>query len=244
VIAELTRSLAEHPLARWLPAVSVIAVALGSEAAPPVPALGWLPWGAALAAFVVCLVSGFVWLPRRPAAPAAVAVLAIFGAITALTVAPNPTSADPPGTVFDPPTGYQGALGGSSRTVVEDYRLEAAVRRLVPNATYAGEQLVDCLPGSSGLGTQLIGLFHTSINHLPGPCPAIDPQARAEIRTRNVAQLVAMVPDGRLDVAVLIEHLAQLHPRLARTASLRSGAESVQVAVIDFPAADGPDHHP
>lgn len=244
VIAELTRSLTRHRLARWLPAVSVIGVALLFEAAPPVPALGWLPWGVALAAAVVALAATVAFLPRRLAATGTAATITILGAIMVLTVAPNPPAAALPGTVFDPPTGYQGALGGSSLTAVDDYRLEAAVRRVVPNATYQGEQLVDCLPHPSSLGTQLIGLFHTSINVLPDPCATVGPLARAEIRSRNVAQLVAMTSNERLDVAALMQRLAQLHPRLVRFASLHSGTESVQVAVIDFPAAHGPQYHP
>jgi hypothetical protein len=47
-----------------------------------------------------------------------------------------------------------------------------------------------------------------------------------------------------LDLPVLTQHLAPLHPRLARFANLHSGTQSVQVAVIDFPAAEGPQHHP
>jgi hypothetical protein len=115
---------------------------------------------------------------------------------------------------------------------------------VVPNATYQGEQLVDCLPHISALGLQLIGLFHTGINYLPGRCPTVGLRDRAEIRSRNVAQLVAMAPNQRLDVPVLLKHLAHLHGRLVRFARLHSGTQSVQVAVIDFPAADGAQHHP
>jgi hypothetical protein len=244
VIAELTHPMTRHPLARWLPAALVIGVAVLSEAAPPVPAVGWLPWGAALAALVVSLAAAVAWLPRQLATAGTAAAVAILGALMALTVAPNSTSAKLPGTVFDPPTGYQGALGGSWRTMADDYRLEQAVRRLVPNATYQGEQLVDCFPYPSPLEAQLIGLFHSSVNTLPGGCPNLGPAARAEIRSRNVAQLVAMAPNERLDLPLLMQHLAQLHPRLVRFASLHSGTESVQVAVIDFPAADGPQYHP
>jgi hypothetical protein len=244
VIAELTRSLTAHPLARWLPAAFVIGVALLSEAAPPVPALGWLPWGAALATLVVALAAAVAWLPPRVPAAGTVAAAAILGALMVLTVAPNPTSAALRGTVFDPPTGYQGALGGSWRPALDAYRLEEAVRRLVPNATYQGEQLVECFPHNGHLEAQLIGLFHSSINNLPGRCPAVGSVARAEIRSRDVAQLVDMSPNERLDVPVLMRHLAQLDPRLARFATLHAGPDSVQVAVIDFPAAGGPQFHP
>ncbi len=244
VIAELTRSLTQHPVARWLPAALVIAVALVSEAAPPVPALGWLPWGAALAAFVVAVAAMIAVLPRRLPAAGTVATVAILSVIMVLTVAPKPSSAQLRGTVYDPPTGYQGALGGSWQTAADDYRLEEAVRRVVPNATYQGEQLVDCLSDYGSFGTQLVSLFHASINYLPYPCLTLGAVARAAIRSRNVAQLVAMTTDGRLDVPVVMRRLARLHPRLLRFASLRSGTESVQLAVIDFPAADGPQYHP
>jgi hypothetical protein len=244
VIAELTRSAARHRWARWLPAVAVIGVALLSEAAPPVPAFGWLPWGAALATLVV-IVAAIVPRLRLPApAAGAAATIAVLSAITLLTVAPRPATARPSGTVYDPPTDYQGALGGSWRTAADDYRLEAAVRGVVPNATYRGEQLVDCLPRPSVLGTQLMALFHTSVNILPGRCPNLGRVASAEIPSRDVAQLVAMAPNGRLDTNSLMQHLAHLHPHLVRFARLRSGTESVQVAVIDFPAAHGSQDHP
>ena len=272
VLAELTRPLATLRTLRWAPAALVVGVALVSEAAPAVPAFGWLPWGALLAAAVV---AAAVLAPRlRLRAPAGVAIAArslglattVVASVLVLTVAPSPAQAQLPGTVFDPPTGYDHALGGSSTVAIEDYRLEAEVRRLVPNATYRGEQLVTCLAASSPPGTnqsgtgsggtgrfgmQLIGLFHTSINALPSSCPDISAAAIAEIRARNVAQLVAMDPTGShptgfrpLDVGELLSRLAPLHPRLARFADLRSGSQMVQVAVVDFPAAAGPDHRP
>jgi hypothetical protein len=173
-----------------------------------------------------------------------VAAVSILGALMVLTVAPHPASAKLRGTVYDPPTGYQGALGGSWSIALEQYRLDETVRRLVPNATYQGEQLVDCFPHHGPLEAQLMGLFHSSVNILPGWCPAVGAAGRAEIRSRNVAQLVDMATNERLDVSVLMQHLAQLDPRLVRFARLRVGIESVQVAVIDFPAAAGPQYRP
>jgi hypothetical protein len=196
-----------------------------------------------LVALIVAAAATVAWLSRRLPTAGTAAAVVILGAIMVLTVAPRPTSAKLRGIVFDPPTGYQGALGGSSRTAIADYRLEQAVRQVVPNATYQGEQLVDCLPHISALGLQLIALFHTSINWLPGRCPTVGAVARAEIRSRDVAQLVAMAPNQRLDASVLLKHLAELHPRLMRFARLHAGTQSVQVAVIDFPAAAGR-HHP
>ncbi|MBO0808999.1 MAG: glycosyltransferase family 39 protein, partial [Actinobacteria bacterium] len=48
-VAELSRPLAGHPVARWLPAAVLLAIPLGYEAAPRVPPFGWAPWGAVLA---------------------------------------------------------------------------------------------------------------------------------------------------------------------------------------------------
>jgi hypothetical protein len=236
VIAELTRSLSEHRWGRWFPAAAVIAVALVSEAAPAVPAFGWRWWGIGLAALVVVM-AAVGWLPRRPPALGATAAVVVLGAVLALTVAPHPASARLPGTVYDPPTGYQAALGGSWSLYEDDYRLEQEVRGVVPNATYTGEQLVDCLPRASGLGLDLIALFHTGINYLPTPCPYINPAALAELRSRHVAQLVAMAPNGRVHVSALLGFLIPLHPRLVRFVRLRAGSQSVQVAVVDLPAA-------
>jgi hypothetical protein len=240
VIAELTRPLSERPLARWLPAALVIAAALIVEAAPAVPAFGWWPWGVILAAGVVAVVAIAAWLPRHLAAVGTVVAAGVLAATLVLTIAPNPSTQTLRGAVYDPPTGYEGALGESWQTGLDDYRLEAAVRKIVPNASYQGEQLVDSLPHPSPLGLQLIGLFHTGINYLT----SLGSTAQAEIRSRNVAQLVMMAPNQRLNVPILLLELAPLHPRIARFASLRSGTQSVQLAVIDFPAANGPRYRP
>ena len=55
-IAELARPLADRPLVRWLPAAVVLAVPLGYEVDPHVPAFGWLPAGAIIAAAMIATV--------------------------------------------------------------------------------------------------------------------------------------------------------------------------------------------
>jgi hypothetical protein len=128
--------------------------------------------------------------------------------------------------------------------LVDDYRLEAAVRQAVPNASYTGEQLIDCLQRRTELGDDLVALFHNAVNYFPGPCSALGRGPRREVRHRDVAQLVAIAPQGRLDVRPMLARLAGLHPRLTRLLELRSGVASVELAIIDFPAAAGPRHRP
>src|SRR5262249_53387532 len=52
-LAELARPLWDRPLARWLPAAVLVVVPLGYEAAPHVPAFGWLPFGVIVAVAVI-----------------------------------------------------------------------------------------------------------------------------------------------------------------------------------------------
>jgi hypothetical protein len=243
VIAELSRSLSESSMLRWLPAVVVIAIALVSEPAPQVPAFGFAA-GIVLVGLVVAVTALAIWLPGGLAVAGPTAALAIIVALLALTVAPGTSSAMLPHTVFDPPTGYQGALGGSSGMLIEDYRLEQEVRQAVPNATYQGEQLLDCVSGYSSFSRSLVGMFHNSINDLHDRCPRVGERGFRKIRRRDVAQLVYMTPNKRLRLRILMKHLAPLHPRRVRVTRLRSGTESVQVAVITFPAALGRHHHP
>jgi hypothetical protein len=241
VIAELTRPLAVSRVLRWLPVVLVIAVALVSEITPDVPSFSFSA-GVALAVVVVAGTGVAAWFPRPHAAPGPIAAVAVLAVLLALTVTPNQSAASLPGTVFDPPTGYQDALGGSSRTLVDDYRLEQEARHVIPNATYHGEQLLDCVSGYSSLSREMVGMFHNSINDLHDRCPRVGVRGMRKIRRRNAAQIVYMTPDRHLRLRQLMEHLAPVHPRIARVARLRSGSESVQLAVIDLPAALGPHH--
>ena len=45
ILAELCRSLSTRRLARWLPALLLVALPLAYEADPHLPAFGWLPTG-------------------------------------------------------------------------------------------------------------------------------------------------------------------------------------------------------
>ena len=243
VIAELSGSLLRGSRTRWLPAALVIAVALIDGIAPRIPGLSWDPWGVVLA-LVVVVAAAVAWLPRRRAAAEVLGGLALLCAVMVLTVAPSQHHGHLQGTVYDPPTSYAGAFGGRSGRLVDDYRLEAAVRRAVPDASYRGEQLVDCLQTRNTLGDNLTALFHTAVNYLPGPCSDLGAGARRTIRRRDVAQLVAMAPHGGLDVDAVLARLAGLHPRVTRLTELRSGVASVELAIIDFPSAAGPHRRP
>src|SRR5262249_28241668 len=72
-LAELARPLWDRPLARWLPAAVLVAVRLGYEFAPQVPAFGWLPVGVILAVAVIiaAAVAAACARIRQPAVAAA-----------------------------------------------------------------------------------------------------------------------------------------------------------------------------
>ena len=100
VIAEITRPLWARPLGRWLPAVLVVAVALGYEADPHVREFGWWPNGAELAAVPVLVAVILGLWSRRGGAQAgrrigsavvvALGVVGLTGSLLVLTVAPRP----------------------------------------------------------------------------------------------------------------------------------------------------------
>ena len=157
-----------------------------------------------------------------------------MSAVLVLVVAPSPWLTLTPGTIADPPAGYQGALGGSSAMFTASYQLAAEVRRFVPNAGYRGEQLLVCWSAETNLTLEVVSLFHAGPNLLPGFCPMVGEPAIQEILSRKAAQLlvVSAVP---LDASTVMTHLRQFHPVLARHAVFRSGKYVCRVWLIELP---------
>jgi hypothetical protein len=256
VVAELTRSFAPYRALQFVPAGLAALVALGYEAAPALPHFGWAPIGLCLAVVVIGAAGFGSWVGRASppvldhsgaggasaggasaggaSAGGASAALVVMSAILAMTVAPSPWLTITPGTTVDPPTGYAGALGGSSARFVASYRLAAEVRHLVPNAKYPGEQLLTCWSAETNLTLQVISVFHAGPNLVPGRCPAIAGPAIQLIRSRRAAQLLVVSNTG-LDAQILMARLRQLDPVLARHAVLRSGRYTCWVWLIEFP---------
>jgi MFS family permease len=114
-VAELARPLSGRPLGRWLPAAVLLAVPLGYEALPKLPAFGWAPLGFLLALTVIAAAAAGRGCTR-------LALIAFAGATLALTVAPIPRHAHLPDTVPDPSPAYASALGGGWAAYLDTYR--------------------------------------------------------------------------------------------------------------------------
>ncbi|HXW79830.1 MAG TPA: hypothetical protein VEJ84_10040 [Acidimicrobiales bacterium] len=248
VVAELTSRFSRERLAQFVPAALAAAVALGSEAAPPVPAFRWAPFGLCLVVVVVVVaLYGRVrssWASGALAdAGSAVCSVVVMAALLVLTVAPSPPLALTRGIVADPSTGYQGALGGSASAYVAYYQLAADVRGFVPKATYPGEQLVACWSIETPMTLEILSIFHAGPNILPGLCPGrIGRQAVQEIMSRRAAQLL-VVDIARFDIGTLMSRLRSLNPQLVRHAVFWSNGHAAGAWLIQFPRYLGPKAH-
>ena len=149
-IAELARPLSDRPIARWLPAAVLLAVPLGYEADPHVPAFGWAAVrghpgrgrdrrgsrgarlrpgsGSPLAAAAATRAGARRVRRRRP------------GAHRRAHPGPPAAARYHPGS--DPPPAYASALGGSGTIYIDSYRIATALPVFVGPAAYRGEQIL------------------------------------------------------------------------------------------------------
>ena len=240
LIAELTSTFARRSFLRYVPAVLAAAVALGSEAAPQVPAFRWVSPGLCLVAVVVVIALCGRATSSRAAgavadASAAACAVVVMAALLVLTIAPSPSLALTRGIVPDPAAGYDGALGGSATKYIAFYQLAADVRGFVPSATYPGEQLLVCWSIETAMTLEILSIYHAGPNILPGFCPAkIGRDAIQEIVSRKAAQLL-VVDIARLNIGTLMTRLRWLSPELVRHAVFRSGGFAAGVWLIQFP---------
>jgi hypothetical protein len=240
VLAELTRPLASHRLLQWVPAALVVAAALLYETDPHVPAFGWAPVGFILAGALV-VVAGvahrLVSSGRLPTARLAggTSVVAIVGLALVLTVAPYPRHPVLPGTIYDPPTGYASALGGSATLLIDNYRITSEIRAFVGNATYKGEHVLTCLRTHDSLTDSALGVFHSGFDQLSNSCPRIDRRAAlALIKQRRAGQVLAM-SERKMRIRILLRELAPLQPFVVRSTVLRSGRQRLHLWLIEIP---------
>ncbi|HZC39600.1 MAG TPA: glycosyltransferase family 39 protein [Streptosporangiaceae bacterium] len=231
-VAELSRPLADHPVARWLPAAVLLAIPLGYEAAPRVPALGWAPWGALLAAAVIAAaaVARGCGRLRRPPLAATTTGLALAGlaaAVLVLTVTPIPRHPPPPGTVkprFDPAPAYATALGGSGSIYIDGYRIATSLPAFVGPAAYRGEQLLVWRLTQRRIDylTYATGMYHSGYNRLKGQTPQLTAAARSQLTSRRPAE-VLLVGRSAASFPTARRALAAYRPVLVRAGDLRSG---------------------
>ena len=244
VIAELTGPLMRHRWAQWLPAVLVIAVALIYEARPARPRARLVSVGSdpgrpgdrsPRSVDVAAAAAGGGRRPRRRRAP-----LCGDGADRRSEPAAR-RAAEAPSMTRRPPTPVRWGVGptGWSTITVSRRRYGGRAQR---DAT-AGEQLVDCLQRPQSAGRRSDGAV-SQRGQLPPRAvlgsrarpPQDDPQTRRRAAGRDGAarQARRRTPCWRGWRACT--------PGWRRLTELRAGVASVQLAIIDFPAAAGPRH--
>jgi MFS family permease len=228
VVCELSRGLFASRSRRWLPAATVVVVALAYELDPHVPAFGWLPYGALVAAILIAmaLAGRLVGLGRDRgliSIGTLAAVVGVMGCALVLTVAPIPHHRLFPKTVYDPPPAYAASLGGSAGNLVDAYRVTTELPHFVGTATYRGEELMMSLPDDE-INTllELIGIYHAGYDLLPSTLPALSPGDRITLAARRPAEILVLGTSSGADDGVLAS-LAPYRPRLLRAGVLRSG---------------------
>jgi len=239
-LAELARPLWDRPLARWLPAAVLVAVPLGYEAGPQVPALEWLPFGVIVALVViiaaaVARASAPIRQPAVAAAAAALALVAFAGAALVLTVAPIPDHPHLPQTAtkHDPAPAYASALGGSATTYIDSYRIITALPGFVGRATYPGEQLLiwRMAPARDRYVRYAAGMYHDGPNSLESHSAQLPGKDRQRIRGRRSAEML-LIGDPAAPFPAAVRALAPFQPSLLRAGELRAGPLVMRVWLL------------
>jgi hypothetical protein len=239
-LAELARPLWARPLARWLPAAVLVAVPLGYEAGPHVPAFGWLPFGAIVAVAVIIAAAAARACARiRQRAVAAVAtglaLVAFAGAALVLTVAPRPDHPKLPDTATgrEPAPAYASALGGSATTYIDSYRIITALPGFVGRATYPGEQILiwRMAPRNYKYVKYAAGMYHDGFNSLVSHSTQLRGKDRRMIRGRRPAEIL-LLGDSAAPFNVAVRRLASFRPSLVHAGELRAGPLVMRVWLV------------
>ena len=251
-LGELAGPLWDRPLARWLPAAVLVAVPLAYEAAPQVPAFGWLPFGAIAAVAVIIAAAVARACARiRQRAVAVVAIglaLVVFaGAALVLTVTPIPDHRRLPHTALahDPPAAYADALGGSATTYMDDYRIITALPGFVGRATYPGEQILiwRISPKKYRYIRDAAGMYHDGYNSMSSHTVRLPRNDRRMIRDRRPAEML-LLGDTAEPFPVAVRALARFRPSVARTGVLRAGSLVMRVWLVRLGAYYHPPARP
>ncbi len=229
-LGELAGPLWDRPLARWLPAAVLVAVPLAYEAAPQVPAFGWLPFGVivAVAVIIAAAVARACARIRRPAvagAAIALALVAFAGAALVLTVAPIPNHprVRDTATKHDPAADYASALGGSATTYIDEYRIITALPGFVGRATYPGEQiLLWRISPRRYRYVDAAGMYHARYNSLSSHTVQLPGTDLRQIRSRRPAEMLLLGGPAE-PFSVAVRALAPFQPSLVHAGELRAG---------------------
>jgi hypothetical protein len=230
-LAELVRPLWDRPLARWVPAAALIAVPLGYEAAPQVPAFGWLPFGVIVAVAIVIAAaaaraSARIRWRAVAAAATALALVALAGAALVLTVAPIPDHPPLPDTAtrHDPSPAYASALGGSATPYLNSYRIITSLPGFVGPATYPGEQILMWRmgPRTDKYLWYAAAMYRGGVNTLLSHSAHPERQDLDLIRSRRPAEML-LLGDSTAPFHAAVRRLAHFRPSVVRTGELRAG---------------------
>ena len=229
IVCDLSLSLLKGRWGSWLPGATIVAVAFAYEADPHVPAFGWLPYGALVAAILIAsTIAGRLARGIRPAAlrwcGTVAAIVGITGCALVLTVARIPNHTLFPKTNFDPPPAYAAALGGSDANLVNAYRVTTELPDFVGAATYPGEQLLMSLPHEELRSLlELIGMYHAGYDLLPSTLPVLSAGDKIVLGERRPAEILVLATSSNGANGVLVS-LAPYRARLLRSALLHSGS--------------------
>jgi hypothetical protein len=246
VIAEMARPLWGRRVARWLPAGLVIGIALGYEVYPHVPAFGWWPTGAVLAAVPV-LVCALVRLPKRGSlarsTPAAgvgttvamvLGIVAVTGSLLVITVAPSPPTPKLAGlaVTIGIPSNYNEALGGSATRAIDWYEISTALPSFVGKPAYTAEQLMMWVPATElGFLLEPVGMYHGGFNLLAPDLPVLSAGDAALLGKRRPAELLLLSTTGTEFETAFVD-LGPYQPVLLRTTVMRRGTAVLHAWLI------------
>jgi len=251
-LAELARPLWDRPLAQWLPAAVLVAVPLGYEAGPRVPAFGWLPFGVIVAVAVIIAAaaaraSGWIRQPAVAAAAIGLALVAFAGAALVLTVARIPHHRPLPQTATggEPAPAYSSALGGRATGYINSYRIIAALPGFVGRATYPGEQILiwRIAPRKDLYVKYAAGMYHDGFNSLASRTTHIWPADLRQIRNRRPAEML-LLGDPAEPFPVAVRALAPFRPSLVHAGELRAGGLVLRVWLLRLGTYYHPPAHP
>jgi hypothetical protein len=232
-LAQLCRPLCARPMVRWLPPALLVAVPLAYKADRHVPAFGWWPTGAAVAAIPVVL-AGIMRLAGRGRGArsaqrvglvlaAAATVVGVTGSLLILTVAPSPSHAPLHGIApaGDPAPTYATALGGSGTIFVDWYQIGTELLSFVGNATYQSEQLMMWYPAhQTGALVPVIGMYHAPFNSLVSSLPVFTPTDAMQLEQRRPAELLFLSVTGA-QFSTALTAVARYRPVVVRTTVMR-----------------------
>ena len=237
-IAELARPLLSRHVARWVPALVLLAVPLCYEVSPQLSAIGWR-LSAMLAGAAVIVAAAGRWVTTKQVTKAVLAgstltVAAVTGLVLVLTVAPVREPSHIPGVLGHPKPNYGAALGGSPYRAVEAYQISSEVPAFVGNASYPGELLFTWWANRQGAAIlPSAGIYHASATSILSVPPHITARNLRTLDQYRPAQLLVLCTDD-VPVNGLLRALSGYQPSFVRSTVLTSGSLRVHAWLLSL----------